>query len=325
MSSFGPRTDAEEVVKAFPSQIDGRTFLITGTSANGLGATAAITLAAANPAHLILVGRNKSKVDPVINEIASVNPSVKVTFVSCELSDFESVRKAAGEILDNKDISKIDVVLNNAGVMAINEYTKDKQGYEMQLSSNHLGHFLLTNLIMPKVLAAGSGSRIVNVTSIGHRIGPFRFEDYNFSDGKAYNQWSAYGQSKTANILFAVGLAQRLANQGIRSYAVHPGGILSTGLANHLEMESFSEIPKVSVQNNGWESFPPLDFAELKNVSQGASSLVAACLDPSFDDRSGAFVQDCQIDEALEYAQDPDNAKKLWALSEELVGQKFDF
>ncbi|ETS84586.1 hypothetical protein PFICI_02611 [Pestalotiopsis fici W106-1] len=324
MSSFGNKTTSEEVVEAFSSRIQGRTFLITGTSANGLGATAAIALARAGPEHIILVGRSKAKVDPVIEEIAAANPNVKATFVQCELSDFDSVRKAGAEILENKDITKIDVILNNAGVMAVKEYTKDKQGYELQLSSNHLGHFLLTSIIFPKVLAAGAGSRIVNVTSRGHRVGPFRFDDYNFSNGKEYEPWTAYGQSKTANILFSVELARRLADKGIKAFAVHPGGILTTGLATHLDIESLGDIPAIAKRNNGWDSFPPLDPATFKTASGGAATELAAVLDPAFDGKSGAYVKDCQISEALDYATDAQNAQRLWRLSEELVGQKFD-
>lgn len=324
MSGFGSDTDAADVAETFSSRVEGRTFLITGASAGGLGATAAIALAKAGPAQLILVSRTKSKVDPVIKEIESVNPKVKVIFVLCELSDFQSVRKAADEILDNKDITKIDVILNNAGIMAVQDYTKDKQGNEIQLSSNHLGHFLLTSLLVPRLLAAGAGSRIVNVTSRGHCIGPFRFDDYNFSDGKEYEPWTAYGQSKTANILFSVELARRLAGKGIKSYAVHPGGILNTGLTSHLDISTLQDIPNIAKRNNGWDSFATLDISIFKNVSQGSSSLVAACLDPSFDDRSGGYVKDCQISEALDYATDPEKSKRLWSLSEELVGHKFE-
>lgn len=324
MSSFGLRTESSEVVQTFASRVEGRTFLVTGASVNGLGAAIAVALAQGSPEHIILVGRTKAKIDPVIEEIAKVNAKVKAIFVQCELSDFDSVRKAAAAILDNKDVAKIDVIINNAGVMAVTEYSRDKQGYELQLSSNHLGHFLLTNTLMPKVLAAGPGSRIVNTTSRGHKVGPFRFDDYNFSDGRAYEPWTAYGQSKTANILYSVELARRLADRGIRSYAVHPGGILNTGLATHLELESLAEIPAIAERNNGWPSFPPLDPARFKSASQGAACELAAALDPSFDDRSGSYVLDCQIGEALDYATDADNAKKLWILSEELVGQKFD-
>lgn len=326
MSTFGAKTDCENVAQAFSSRVQGRTFLITGTSANGLGASAAVAIARAGAAQLILVARVKSKVDPVIEEIASAAPDVKVTFVACELSDFDSVRSAASEILSNKDISQIDVVLNNAGIMAVKEYTKSKQGYELQLATNHLGHFLLTNLILPKVLVAGPGARIVNVTSHGHRIGAFRFDDYNFSDGKEYDPWSAYGQSKTANVLFSVELARRLASKGIQAYAVHPGGIATTGLATHLDFAEFGVISETATRNNGWDTFgiTLMDTDKFKTVSQGTAPLLAASLDPSFEDKSGAYVEDCQIGKALEYASDPENARKLWALSEELVGQKFD-
>ncbi|KAI4595277.1 hypothetical protein KJ359_006951 [Pestalotiopsis sp. 9143b] len=323
MSSFGLRTESSEVVQAFASRVKGRTFLVTGASVNGLGAAIAIALAQESPEHIILVGRTKAKIDPVVEEIAKVNPKVKAIFVQCELSDFDSVRKAGAAILDDEDIAKIDVIINNAGIMAVSEYSQDKQGYELQLSSNHLGHFLLTT---PHAQGPRRRARVAHRQhEPGPQGRPFRFDDYNFSGGRAYEPWTAYGQSKTANILYSVELARRLAGRGIRSYAVHPGGILGTGLASHLELESLAEIPAIAERNNGWRSFPPLDPARFKTASQGAACELAAALDPSFDDRSGSYVLDCQIGEALDYATDAGNAKKLWILSEELVGQKFDF
>lgn len=184
MPQFTSQTRGEDVCEAFPSQIKGKTFLVTGTSANGLGAKFATILAKYSPAQIILVSRSKSKVDPVVDDIKSVNSDISVKFVACELSDQDSVRSAAQTILSDAEIKKIDVVVNNAGVMALLEYQVDKQGNEMQFSANHIGHFLLTNLMMPKILAAGAGARIINLTSLGHRIGPFRFEDPKFSDGK---------------------------------------------------------------------------------------------------------------------------------------------
>ncbi|KAI1138121.1 retinol dehydrogenase 13 [Hypoxylon sp. FL0543] len=322
MSPFGFHTHAEEVAKAFADRIKGRTFLITGTTAKGLGAHAAITLAREGPAHLILVSRSQARSEPVLKEIATVNPSVKTTFITCELSDFDSVRAAAAQINSDPEIPRIDVVINNAGVMAIKEYTLDKQGYEMQLSSNHLGHFLLTNLIMPKILAAGPGARIVNVTSKGHRISPFRFDDYNFSEGREYDGWSGYGQSKTANILFSVELARRLASRGIKAYSVHPGGIWETNLGKHVGEGAWDALEQATLKNTG-RSFGGVDNPP-KTVTEGTAPLLAAALDPEFDDKSGAFIQDCQIGSPLEHATDPENARRLWELSEKLVGQKFD-
>lgn len=327
MSPFGFSTTAEEIVSTFDSRIQGRTFLITGTSASGLRAYVATSLARGSPAHLILVARTKSKVDPVIAEIAAKHPSVQTTFVEADLSDLDSVRRAASQINDDDNgtrIPHIDVVVNNAGVMAIPDYTLDKQGHEMTLSSNHLGHFLLTNLLMPKILASGAGARIVNVTSTGHRMSPFRFSDWNFSGGKTYDGWTAYGQSKTANILFTVELARRLESRGVKSYAPHPGLIFETSLASHLDVggTDWEELTRVSERNNGRPTFF-LDDDAPKTPAQGAAPLLAAALDPAFDDRSGSYVADCQVREPMEYARDPEAAVRLWKLSEELVGQEF--
>lgn len=322
MSNFGPKTTAEEVCHAFKSQIKDRTFLITGTSAKGLGAKCATSIAHHSPAHIILVSRSKSKVDPVLDEIRKIDPKVSAQFVSCELSDQDSVRQAAEAILKDATISKIDVVINNAGVMAIMDYTLDKHGNELTLSSNHIGHFLLTNLLMPKILAAGKGARIVNLSSYGHRTGVFRFHDPNYDGGKAYNPWTAYGQSKTANILFSVELARRLKDHGIHSFSVHPGVIMTTGLANHIDFEK--ELP--GLMETAQKENPDVEFKleEIKDVSQGSSSSLWAALDPSLEAQSGGYIQDCQITDAMEYAVNPENAKKLWLYSEEVVGQKFD-
>lgn len=322
MTDFGFATTGEEVCKTLTSQIQGRTILITGTSANGLGAQCATTLAAHSPANLILVSRTKSKVDPVIAEIQTINPAVAVTFVPCELSDQDAVRHAAATILANASLPKIDVVINNAGVMAIAAHTLDKHGNELTLSSNHLGHFLLTNLLLPKLL---SGARIVNLSSHGHRISPFLFDDPTFSrdNGESYNAWTAYGQSKTANVLFGVELARRLEGRGVRAFAVDPGFIMGTGLGLHIDfMAQLPELLAVAEKNN--PGMFGLDASDAKSVAQGCSSTLVAALDPALEVHSGAFIRDCRVWDAMPYAVDSDNARKLWAYSEEAVGQKFD-
>lgn len=131
MSHFTKYTTAEEVCEVFSSQINGKTILITGTSANNLGAKCATTLAKYSPVQLILVSRSKAKVDPVIEEIRSINPQVRTKFVTCDLSDQESVRKAAEDIMDDGGIKQIDIVINNAGIMGIPEYETDDKGNEM--------------------------------------------------------------------------------------------------------------------------------------------------------------------------------------------------
>ncbi|CAN8096144.1 unnamed protein product [Discula destructiva] len=323
MTNFGFKTTGEEVCATFTAQIKGRTFLITGASAGGLGAKCATSLATHSPAQIILVSRSEAKVAPVLNEIRSISPEVAATFVPCELTDQDSVRHAAETILNAASTPKIDVVINNAGVMAIQKYTLDKHGNELTLSSNHIGHFLLTSLIMPKILAAGPGARIVNLSSHGHNISRFRFDDPKFDGGKAYNPWEAYGQSKTANVLFSAELAARLKGRGVQSFSVDPGLIMETGLATHLDFnQELPAILEVAERNNpgkfGLSEGP-------RSVAQGCSSSLVAALDPALEADSGAYIHDCRVWDVMDYAVDPDNAKKLWVHSEELVGRKFDF
>ncbi|RKU46839.1 hypothetical protein DL546_008063 [Coniochaeta pulveracea] len=319
MSPFNKSSTAEEVTSTFSASIKDRIFLVTGTSAGGIGAYVATSLAAHSPAHLILFARSASKVEPVISSIAATNPSVKVTFISCELTDRDSVRKAAATILDDPAIPHIDVIINNAGLMMLPKYTTDSAGYELQFSANHLGPFLLTNLLLPKLAAAGPEARVVNVSSDGHNLSPFRVEDWNFSGGKTYDGWTAYGQTKTANNLFTVELARR----GITALAAHPGVILTTNIGRHLDLngeeDPFKLLDIVSVRNTGAHFV----MGEQKTMTQGAAAVLVPALDPELKGVSGAYFEDCQVAKAAEYSQDREAARKLWTLSEELVGEKF--
>lgn len=171
--------------------------LITGASVSGLGAQTALALATARPAHLILQGRSESRIQPVIDEIKKINPDVKATFASVDLSSIEDIRKGAAAI--NESVDHIDILINNAGIMAVKDFTKSVDGIESQFATNHIGHFLLTNLILGKIVKAGKGARIVNLTSDGHRLGPFRGDDYNFdvSPGSSSYQTSRLTSKRT--------------------------------------------------------------------------------------------------------------------------------
>jgi NAD(P)-dependent dehydrogenase (short-subunit alcohol dehydrogenase family) len=153
------------------------TVLITGCSAGSLGAEAAKHLAPAK--HLILVGRNETKITPVIEEIRALNPDGKTTFVQADLANNESVRQAAAKITSLVGLDYINIVINAAGIMAVRNYTTSTDGIELQFAANHLGHFLLTKLILPKVLAAPTPT-VVNLTSTGYELGEVKFEDINF-------------------------------------------------------------------------------------------------------------------------------------------------
>ena len=150
--------------------------LITGPSPNGIGAETALSLATANPKRIILAGRSEAKIQPVMDQIKQINSKVDILIVPLDLSDNTSVQHAAEKI--NSSINGLDVLVNNAGVMAIKDYTKSVDGFEMHFASNHLGHFLLTNLLMSKIIAAKGV--IVNVSSTAHELAEVNFDDPNF-------------------------------------------------------------------------------------------------------------------------------------------------
>jgi NAD(P)-dependent dehydrogenase (short-subunit alcohol dehydrogenase family) len=205
---------------------------------NSLGAQTAKFLAVGRPAQLLLLGRTESKITPVINVIKEVSPDTAVHFVQIDLSKFDSIRKAAAEV--NSLVTKIDVLINNAGIMALKDFTPTTEGLESQFGANHIGHFLLTNLLAPKLIAAND-SRIVNLSSDGFALSQMQLDNYNFDDGKTYDKWKAYGQSKTANQLFTVSLASKLGSKGVLAFSVHPGKI-KTNLGTDVDP---SEWPKV--------------------------------------------------------------------------------
>lgn len=195
----------------------------------------------------------------------------------------------------------------------------------MQFSVNHVGHFLLTNLLVPALQRAaaaakpdGAGTRVVSLTSGAYLVSPVRFTDHNFSHGAAYQRWTAYGQAKTANILFAYALCRRLHRQNITSTAAHPGYNGDTGLAGHLSWVDLAEIEPVARANTGrafaWEE------PRLKTFAQ-----IAATLNPGMPARLPAYLQNGRVARCDESACGEENADKLWELSERLVGQEFRY
>lgn len=210
------------------THIAGKIIITTGVTQNGLGATFVETIAQHKPRLLILAGRSPNKVEATAAKIAQIS-NVETRILTLDLASQANIREAAKQVLDWEDVEHIDVLVNSAGIMA-GPYRTTQDGIEAQFGSNHIGHFLFTNLIMSKILAARN-PRIVNVSSNGHRYSGVRFEDWNFQDGKVYDQWEAYGQSKTANILFSKALAEKLGGRGLRAYSLHPGVAFGTSLA----------------------------------------------------------------------------------------------
>ncbi|KAF7590110.1 hypothetical protein BBP40_003266 [Aspergillus hancockii] len=313
MASFDFSTTGSEVVANLSERVFGKTFVITGASHGGMGGHIALLLAAANPAEIVLLGRSKDKASLVMKGIRETSPSTIVRFIKIDLLSCASVRAAAAEI--NTSVSKIDVLINNAGIIGV-KFSLTSENVESHLGVNHIGYFLLTNLLVPKLKASSGGARIINVSSTMYQFSPVIFNNYNFSNGKTYNPWTAYGQSKTANILFTVALARKLEKMGVKSYSLHPGVIQTTGLSSGVDPAAWSIVGPM-VESNG------MKIPKEKNLEQGCATTLVAALDPALDDQSGSFLDDCNPQQVLEYASDTSNADKLWTLSEKIVGEEF--
>jgi NAD(P)-dependent dehydrogenase (short-subunit alcohol dehydrogenase family) len=205
--------------------------VITGPSWESIGSETVIALAKGAPAMFVLLGRDISKIQPVIDEVHKISPVTVTKFLEVHLDSLASVRKVAQQILEDRDIQAIDVLINNAGIMAC-PYAKTEDNIERQFATNHVGHFMLTNLIMPKLLKTSPNARVVNVSSYGNVLSDV-LEDPNFGvDGKDYNPFISYGQSKAANVLFAVGLNERFGGKGLKAFAMDPGSKKSASLSS---------------------------------------------------------------------------------------------
>ncbi|KAJ4365893.1 hypothetical protein N0V83_008515 [Neocucurbitaria cava] len=299
--------------------IAGKIVLTTGVTQGGLGATFVSEIAQHAPKLLILAGRSPAKLQATAAKISALG--VETRILKLDLASQAQVREAANEVLGYAEPC-IDVLVNSAGTMG-GPYQTTPEGLELQFGANHIGHFLFTNLIMSKLLAskAAGGPRIVNVSSDGHRFSGIRFEDPGFSGGKAYDQWEAYGQSKTANILFSKALAEKLGARGLRAYSLHPGVALGTSLAPHgFGDEDFASLVAKD-KEIGWDR--ELDF---KSLDECAATHVAAAFDPRLDRVNGVYLENGNLsDDVQETAKNPDDVEKLWKLSEELVGQPFSY
>ena len=242
MAPYNFKTTAEEVAADCSDIIRGKVILTTGVTPGGIGATFVEKIARHSPKLLILAGRNIGKCEETAKAIKFTSPGVFTRLLELDLGSLEQTRKAAAEV--NGYTESIDVLCNNAGVMA-SPYTLTKDGLETQFAVNHIGHFLFTNLIMPKLLAAPGGARIISVSSDGHRLGPVRFDDWNWDGGKTYDRWRAYGQGKSANMLFALALAKRLGDKqdggGVVAVSLHPG-VVGSNLTRHMGEEEFNAL-----------------------------------------------------------------------------------
>ena len=323
-SGFSRASTTVDVIKGV--DLIGKVAIVTG-GYSGLGLETARTLASAG-ARVIVPARD---VERARKAIAEAGGGMEVQFM--DLTDPRSVDDFAHNFVETG--LPLHLLINNAGIMALPELKRDSQGNELQFATNHLGHFRLTVRLWAALKRAG-GARIVSVSSAGHRFSPVVFDDINF-EHRDYDPFKAYGQSKTANVLFAIGVDRRGEKDGIRAFSLHPGGIAATNLGTHVGVEMLKKTGFVDKNER-----PIVDLSrDLKSVPQGAATHVWCAVSPQLDGKGGLYCADSDITAVLPegdaanlgtedrskrltgveaYAINPQLADKLWRLSENLTG-----
>jgi len=294
--------------------LSGRTAVVTGSN-GGLGQENARALAAAG-ATVVVASRQSEKTDRAVEELKAAVPDGNFEVVPLDLASLDSVRQAASRIASEHPT--LDILINNAGVMAC-PFALTVDGFETQFGTNHLGHFLLGVLLAPALERAGG--RLVSLSSRGHSFADVSLDDWNF-ERTPYDPFVAYGRSKTANALFAVGFQRRFGDRGVVAVSVHPGGI-RTGLGRHMTAETLADLGRRLATS----SAQPFRW---KSLAQGAATSVWAATAPEVAGLGGAYLENCgpaersddedRNDGVRPYAVDARRAEALWSLSERLVG-----
>ncbi|XP_064643881.1 retinol dehydrogenase 14-like [Lineus longissimus] len=280
----------------------GKTVIITGAN-SGIGKESALDIARRG-ARVIMACRNAEEGEKVAAEIREKTGSTQIVVRTLDLASLTSVRNFAEEI--KRSENRLNVLLNNAGVMMCPPM-KTADGFEMQLGTNHLGHFLLTNLLLD-LLKSSAPSRIVNVSSTAHKHGKIHFDDLMLE--KKYDSWGSYQQSKLANVYFTTELAKRLEGTNVTANCLHPG-VIRTNLGRHLN-------------NAGWKVATTLTYFPaklfLKTPTEGAQTNIYLSVSEEVEGVTGKYFADCKEEKLLPHAKDDVVGKRLWEVSEQLVG-----
>lgn len=313
-SGFGAETTAAEVIRGI--DLSGKTAIVTG-GYSGIGLETTRTLLSAG-AKVVVPARDLSKATSALAAMASAITD------TLDLMDPSSIDAFANRFVGSE--RALHILVNNAGIMA-NPLTRDARGYESQFATNHLGHFQLTARLWP-ALRRANGARVVSLSSVGHRRAEVNFEDPNF-ERREYDRWVAYGQSKTANALFAVGLDAIGEPDGIRAFSVHPGGVI-TDLIRYM---STAEVRAYGVLDE--HGRPIIDpTRNMKAPEQGAATSVWCATSRQLEGLGGVYCENCDIAVAVPgdstelrgvrpWAVNREFARELWNLSEKLVGMSF--
>jgi NAD(P)-dependent dehydrogenase (short-subunit alcohol dehydrogenase family) len=317
-SGFGAKSTAAEVVAGI--DLTGKDVIVTG-GYSGLGFEVVKALVSAG-ARVTVPARRPEQAKQVLDAAGLTEVDVdELDLADLDSDENSSVKNFAARYLESG--RGLDILINNAAVMAA-PLSLVGPGWESQFATNHLGHYVLTNLLWPLLAAAGGadGARVVELSSTGHKLSGIRFDDLNFENG--YDKWQAYGQAKTANALFAIELDELGRSQGVRAFAVHPGGIM-TPLQRHL--------PREEMIASGWMDADGNVSDKFKSTEQGAATTVWAATSPMLDGLGGVYLEDVDIAAPTvadsptariagvdAHAIDREAASHLWAVSAELTG-----
>jgi NAD(P)-dependent dehydrogenase (short-subunit alcohol dehydrogenase family) len=320
-SGFNAASTATEVIKGI--DLTGKIAIVTGGNA-GIGLETTRVLAAAG-ATVIVPARDIEKAKKNLEDI----PNVEIE--AMDLTQSDTIDAFAKKFLASG--RPLHLLINNAGIMWV-PLQRDSRGIESQLATNYLGQYQLVARLWP-ALKKANGARVVNVSSYGHQMAPFNFEDPNF-EHREYQTLLGYGQSKTASNLFALELDNRAKSFNVRSYSLHPGSIAGTELARDADMEVFKQMGFFDENGN----MRPEILANLKTIPQGAATTVWCATSPLLDNIGGVYCEDGDVAEldlgnfgqdnglgtrgVQPYSVDESNAKKLWDLSGEMTGIAFD-
>jgi NAD(P)-dependent dehydrogenase (short-subunit alcohol dehydrogenase family) len=321
---FGATSTTDEVLSGI--NLQGKRVLVTGVSA-GLGIETARSLAA-HGADVVGAARDLKKAQGATGQVRRNAEAGGGSFelVALDLASLKSVRACAEELLAKGQF--FDAIIANAGVMAT-PFGHTADGFETQFGTNHLGHFVLVNRIAPLLR---KGSRLINLSSAGHRYSKVDLEDPNF-ERTPYEPFVAYGRSKTANILFAVAFDRRHRGRGVRAAAVHPG-VIETELARHVDPARIQALIDQISKERATQGKEPFQW---KTVPQGAATSVWAAVVAPAEEIGGHYCENCHVGQIVPetvtitggsegvraYALDPKNAEALWKKSEEMVREKF--
>ena len=282
-------------------RLDGKVVIVTGAN-TGVGLCTVIDLARRG-AIVIMACRNMNKGEQALEQAKKESGSKDLVLLKLDLSSLKSVRDFAKEFLSR--YSKLHILINNAGIMMC-PYSKTEDGFEMQIGTNHFGHFVLTNLLL-KVLKESAPSRVVTVSSIGHQFGKMDFEDINF-EKRPYSKLAAYGQSKLANILFAKELHNKVKDHGITSYALHPGSVNT-------------ELGRYDFGASIYYSTFGLLYG--RTPVQGAQTSIYCAVEEGLEAKSGGYFRNCGLTKSTADSCNEGHMKKLWELSEQLTSTEF--